>query len=42
VDGAIPAKDGHSRVGVVIWDWESQIVVAVSMPLPGKYVVEET
>ena len=23
VDGAIPAEDGHSRIGIVIWDWES-------------------
>ena len=42
VDGAIPAKDGHSGIGIVIWDWESQIVAALSMPLSGKFAVEET
>ena len=42
VDEAIPAKDGHSRVGVVIWDWESQIIAAVSMPLFRKFAIEET
>ena len=42
VDGAIPAEDGHSGVGVIIWDWESQIVAAMSMPLSGKFAVEET
>ena len=41
VDGAIPAVDGHSGIGIVIWDWESQIVAAVSMPLSGKFAVEE-
>ncbi|KAF3954066.1 hypothetical protein CMV_020539 [Castanea mollissima] len=42
VDGAIPAVDGHSEIGIVIWDWESQIVAAVNMPLSGKFAVEET
>ncbi|KAK7834557.1 hypothetical protein CFP56_024676 [Quercus suber] len=42
VDGAIPAEDGHSGIGIVIWDWESQIVAAISMPLYGKFAVEET
>ena len=42
MDGAIPAEDGHSGIGIVIWDWESQIVTAVSMPLSGKFAVEET
>jgi len=42
VDEAIPAVNGHSGIGIVIWDWESQIVAAVSMPLSGKFAVEET
>ena len=42
VDRAIPAANGHSRIGIVIWDWESQIVAAVSMPLSEKFAVEET
>ena len=31
VDGAIPAMDGHSGVGVVIRDWENQVVAAISL-----------
>ena len=42
VDNAIPAEDGHSGIGIVIWDWESKIAVAVSMPLSRKFAVEET
>ena len=42
VDGAIPAEDGHFGIVIVIWDWKSQIVAAVSMPLSGKFAVEET
>ncbi|XP_050286879.1 uncharacterized protein LOC126725906 [Quercus robur] len=42
VDGGILAEDGHSGIGIVIWDWESQIVAAISMPLSGKFAVEET
>nr|POE58611.1 hypothetical protein CFP56_50200 [Quercus suber] len=42
VDGAIPAEDGHSGIGIVIWDWESRIVAVVSMPLSVKFAVEET
>ena len=41
VDGGILAKDGHSGIGIVIWDWESQIVAAISMPLSRKFAVEE-
>ena len=42
VDGAIPAMDGHSGVGVVIRDWENQVVAAISLTLPGNFAVEET
>ena len=42
MDGAIPTEDGHFGIGIVIWDWQSQIIVAVSMPLSGKFAVEET
>ena len=42
VDGGILAEDGHSRIGIVIWDWESQIVAAISMPLSRKFAVQET
>ena len=42
VDDAIPAEDGHYGIGIVIWDWESKIAVAVSMPLSRKFAVEET
>ena len=31
VDGAIPAMDHHSNVGVVIRDWENQVVAAISL-----------
>nr|POE64788.1 hypothetical protein CFP56_74004 [Quercus suber] len=42
VDGAILAMDGNSGVSVVIRDWENQVVASISLPLPGKYAVEET
>ena len=42
VDDAIPAEDGHYGIGIVIWDWESKIAVAVSMPLSRKFAMEET
>ena len=42
VDGAIPAMDRHSDVGVVIRDWENQVVASISLPLHGKFAIKET
>ena len=42
VDGAIPAMEGNSGIGVIVRDWNNQVVAALSMPLSGRFVVEET
>ena len=42
VDGAIPAKEGNPGIGVIIRDWNNQVVAALSKPLSGRFVVEET
>ena len=42
VDGAIPAMEGNSGIGVIIRDWNNQVVAALSMPLSGRFAVEET
>ncbi|XP_030930729.1 uncharacterized protein LOC115956517 [Quercus lobata] len=42
VDGAIPAKEGNSGIGVIIRDWNNQVVAALSKPLSGRFAVEET
>ncbi|KAK7857205.1 hypothetical protein CFP56_019147 [Quercus suber] len=42
VDGAIPSTNGQSGVGLLIRDWNRRVIAAVSMPLPGRYSVEET
>ena len=42
VDGAIPAMEGNSGIGVIVRDWNNQVVAALSMPLSGRFAVEET
>ena len=42
VDGAVPLTNGHSGIGVVVRDSESRFVAAMSLPLQGRYSVEET
>nr|POE55823.1 hypothetical protein CFP56_43342 [Quercus suber] len=42
VDGAIPLANGLSRIGVVVRDSDNRFVVAMSMPLQGRYSIEET
>ncbi|XP_023891841.2 uncharacterized protein LOC112003851, partial [Quercus suber] len=42
VDGAVPAMKGNSGIGVIIRDWNNQVVAALSMPLSGRFAVEET
>ncbi|KAK7821619.1 hypothetical protein CFP56_037561 [Quercus suber] len=42
VDGAIPLANGHSGIGVIVRDSDSRFVVAMSLPLQGRYSVEET
>ena len=42
VDGAIPAMEGNSGIGVIIRDWNNKVVAALSMPLSGRFAVEET
>ena len=32
VDGAVPAMEGNSGIGVIIRDWNNQVVAALSMP----------
>ncbi|KAK9989566.1 hypothetical protein SO802_029805 [Lithocarpus litseifolius] len=41
VDSAIPSTNGQSEVGMLIRDWNRRVIAAVSMPLPGRYSVEE-
>ena len=42
VDGAIPLANGHSGIGVVVRDSDSRFVAALSLPLQGRYSIEET
>ena len=42
VDGAVPLANGHSGIRVVVRDSESRFVAAMSLPLQGRYSVEET
>ena len=42
VDGAVPSVEGHSRVGVIIRDWERKVVIAKCIPLLGRMAVDET
>nr|POE78329.1 hypothetical protein CFP56_76289 [Quercus suber] len=42
VDGAIPLANGHSRIGVVVRDSDNRFVAAMSLPIQGRYSVEET
>ena len=42
VDGAVPAMEGNSGIGIIIRDWNNQVVAALSMPLLGRFAVEET
>ena len=42
VDGAIPLANGHSGIGVVVRDSDSKFVAAMSLPLQGRYSIEET
>ncbi|XP_075654847.1 uncharacterized protein LOC142625016 [Castanea sativa] len=42
VDGAIPLANGHSRIGVIVRDSDNKFVAAMSVPLQGRYYVEET
>ncbi|XP_030941752.1 uncharacterized protein LOC115966721 [Quercus lobata] len=42
VDRAVPAMEGNSGIGIIIRDWNNQVVAALSMPLLGRFAVEET
>ena len=42
VDGAIPLANGHSGIGIIVWDSDCRFFAAMSMPLQGRYSVEET
>ena len=42
VDGAVPLANGHSGIRVVVRDSESRFVAAMSLPLQGRYSIEET
>ena len=42
VDGAIPLANGHSGIEVVVRDSDSKFVAAMSLPLQGRYSIEET
>ena len=42
VDGAIPLANGHSGIGIIVRDSDCRFFAAMSMPLQGRYSVEET
>ena len=42
VDGAIPLANGHSGIGIIVRDSDFRFFAAMSMPLQGRYSVEET
>ena len=42
VDGAIPLANGHSGIGIIVRDSDCRFFAAMSMPLQGRYFVEET